>query len=199
MDDESFEIEAWLNSRPTLAEERNHPNHWYNRASDLHASAGALWHSMGDGHANISRQLGLGDEFSLSVACYPVYLMLSGLALELIIKAVLVQRKIELKKIDNKHQLSELVRLLDIKPTRQELQVLKLYQENIVWAGRYPTPRTHIDEKLKQYWSLSSEVLTSPVEKFNTIELRQFNGATDWEEFTKLWRSYASLFRRDLC
>lgn len=193
--EDKFDMSRTPHVTSKLAEERNHPNHWYNRASDMHASAGALWHSMDDNNIDVARQLRLGDGFSLSLACYPVYLMLCGLALELIIKAVLVQRRTELSQIDSKHQLSDLVKLLDIKPTHQEQQLLKLYQENVIWAGRYPTPRKHIDEKLKHYWSLSSDVLTSPVQEFKEIELRQFNGATDWEKFTKLWRSYASLFK----
>ena len=77
---------------PDLVKERNHPNHWYNRASDLHASAGALWLIMRTREEGAADELGLGRGFSMCVACWPVYLMLSGLSLEVIMKAALVQQ-----------------------------------------------------------------------------------------------------------
>ena len=52
------------------------------------------------------------------------------------------------------------------------------------------------DEKLKDYWSLAGEVLTSPVKMSSdsTIEIRTGNGASDWESFTAMWSEIASLF-----
>ena len=78
MDDYS-DIEERSKNRPTLAEERNHPSHWYNRASDLHASAGALWYVMKLKDTEVVESLGLSAGFSMGVACRPVYHMLCGL------------------------------------------------------------------------------------------------------------------------
>lgn len=58
-------IDEWLNNRPTLAEERNHPNHWYNRAADLHSSAGALWYVMKLKDNEVVESLGLSSDFSM--------------------------------------------------------------------------------------------------------------------------------------
>ncbi|VBS37530.1 Uncharacterised protein [Burkholderia pseudomallei] len=91
--DEDMDIDAWLTARPTLTEERSHPNHWFNRGADLHASAGALWYAMeNDVRQEIAQGLGFSSGYSMGVACYPVYHMMCGLALEVIMKAVLVQR-----------------------------------------------------------------------------------------------------------
>lgn len=73
-----------------ITNDRMHPNHWFNRASDLRASAHVLWLSMES--KEIQQKMGYGGGFSLGVACYPVYQMLCGLALELILKAVIVQK-----------------------------------------------------------------------------------------------------------
>ncbi|TGP39541.1 hypothetical protein EN871_32200 [bacterium M00.F.Ca.ET.228.01.1.1] len=73
-------------------DELNHPNHWYNRAADLHASAGAVWDAMTNDPRDTSKRLGFTEGHSMQVACQPVYLMLCGLSLEVVMKAVLVQR-----------------------------------------------------------------------------------------------------------
>lgn len=79
--------------RESLTEMKNHPNHWFNRSSDLHASAGAVWHSMGAKSKEIAQELGLSSGFDMGLACYHVYHMLCGLALEVMMKAVLMHRR----------------------------------------------------------------------------------------------------------
>ncbi|MBB5441598.1 MULTISPECIES: HEPN domain-containing protein [unclassified Paraburkholderia] len=189
------DIGAWLASRPTLTEERNHPNHWFNRGADLHASAGALWYAMQhDEQKKIARELGFGRGYSLGVACWPVYHMMCGLALEVIMKAVLVQRSSHVEKT---HSLVKLVELLRLTKSADELSMLRYYEQAVVWAGRYPVPTRCTDEKLKEYWSLAGDVLTSPVKMSSdsTIEIRTGNGASDWERFSAMWSEIASLFK----
>lgn len=131
----------------TLTEDRKHPNHWYNRASDLHASAGALWHAMDDGEGEIAAELGLPSGFNMYTACHPVYYMLCGLALEVIMKAVLVQRGVPEKKYET-HEFSRLTALLGVSPTKEEQALLRFYEASLVWAGRYPTPKRATDAEL---------------------------------------------------
>lgn len=65
MSDE-FDADVWLASRPTLTEDRSHPNHWYNRAADLRASAGAIWYSMSAQNKEaVSEELGFGSGHSI--------------------------------------------------------------------------------------------------------------------------------------
>ncbi|WP_207000863.1 HEPN domain-containing protein [Trinickia mobilis] len=194
-DEEDLDIEAWFAARPTLTEERNHPNHWYNRGADLHASAGALWYAMeNDVHHNVAEALGFPTGFSMGVACYPVYHMMCGLALEVIMKAVLVQRGLPFPKT---HSLAQLVQSLGLTRTDDELAMLRFYVQAVLWAGRYPVPLKGTDDKLRSYWSLADEVLTSPVERVGDsgLEIRRHNGASDWERFSSMWHEIASLFR----
>lgn len=133
------DYEGWLASRPTLVEDRSHPNHWLNRASDLLASAGALWHAMGAEDTAIAQALGHGSGFSMKVACWPVYHMLCGLSLELIMKAVLIQRATPQKDVET-HVLHRLHRMLDLDLDEERKQILDFYEASVMWAGRYPTP-----------------------------------------------------------
>jgi len=146
------DIAAWLESRPTLTEERNHPNHWFNRGADLHASAGALWYAMeNDSEERIAEKLGFSKGFSMGVASYPVYHMLCGLALEVILKAILVQRGLPFPKT---HSLRKLVGQIGLSKTNDELTMFDFYEHSVLWAGRYPVPLNCTDDKLRNYWSL---------------------------------------------
>lgn len=189
-----FEYQRQLASKLSLVEERNHPNHWYNRSSDLHASARVLWLAM---HGALNEQEGEKVHptgFSYSIACYPVYFMLCGLSLEVIIKALLVQSGLNLDQIKT-HKFDKLLQLLNQPTDKKTRKLLLLYEAKVVWEGRYPVPNNASDQGLKDHWKLSSEVLTSPVHKFGTLEMRQSNGAGDWDNYHALWRSFADQFK----
>ncbi|KFE54022.1 HEPN domain-containing protein [Pseudomonas syringae] len=191
---EDFEGYEDYYERPSLVEDRNHRNHWLNRANDLHASAGAIWFSMGsENHQAITEKLGFSDGFSMSTACYPVYHMLCGLALELIMKAVLVSRG---EPFPEKHDLNDLATLIGMKRNVNEKRVLRFYQESVVWAGRYPIPKKANDQMLRQYWDLANKVLTKPkvLGKETTLTFYVASGATAWQEFNALYGSYSALF-----
>ncbi len=180
--------------RPTLVEDRSHRNHWLNRANDLHASAGAIWLSMrSDNPKEVTDKLGLGDGFSMSTACFPVYHMLCGLALEVVMKAVLVSRGEQAPEI---HDLNDLANLIGMKRNVNEKRILRFYQESVVWAGRYPIPRKANDQMLRQYWDLANKVLTKPkpMGKETVLTFYVASGATSWDRFTGLYSSYNSLF-----
>ena len=189
------DYEGWLASRPTLVEDRSHPNHWRNRAADLKASAGALWHSMGAQDAAIAAELGYAPGYRMSVACWPVYHMLCGLSLELIMKAVLAQRGLAPDEFKG-HKFANLHRLLDLPLNKENAKLMAFYQDALVWAGRYPTPLDATDEKLMSHYELASDILTKPIEmgQPGLLKFKVSSGATDWEQFTALWGSYAALF-----
>ena len=93
---------------PTLTERQSHPNHWFNKAADLHAAAGATWLAMQDNRKlQAAADLGMHSSFDMGIACRPVYHMLCGLALEVIFKALMSSRRM---KIDETHDLNELAR-----------------------------------------------------------------------------------------
>lgn len=180
--------------RPSLVEDRNHRNHWLNRANDLHASAGAIWYSMlSENNQNVTENLGLGKGFSMSIACDPVYHMLCGLALELIMKAVLVSRG---EPFPQKHELENLSSLVGMNSNEREKRILRFFQESVIWAGRYPIPRKANDQKLLQYWDLARKVLDKPkaISKDSKLTIYVASGATEWDKFNALYLRYRALF-----
>ncbi|MBJ2280139.1 HEPN domain-containing protein [Pseudomonas sp. MF6767] len=192
----TYEIDGYDDDyeRPSLVEDRNHRNHWLNRANDLHASAGAIWYSMrSENHQSVSETLGLGKGFSMHTACNPVYHMLCGLSLEVLMKAVLVSRGDAAPEI---HDLNELASLVGTKRNINEKRILRFYQESVVWAGRYPIPRKANDQMLRQYWNLANKVLTKPKDKGKETFLTFYvaSGATYWEKYDALYKNYSALF-----
>ncbi|GKX42430.1 hypothetical protein SOASR015_14640 [Pectobacterium carotovorum subsp. carotovorum] len=194
MNENYDDYDRWLKNRKTLTEERNHPNHWFNRASDLRASAGALWVAMEGNNDLFVEKLGLHNSFSMGVACWPVYHMLCGLSLELIFKAVIVQLGGDVPKT---HDLNQLAGKASFQCSVAEKQLLKFYKASVEWSGRYPIPNRCNDDGLLDHWRLASDVLTKPDKRFKDIEMRTGSGATDWENYHALWSRIAEQFRFD--
>ncbi|MCH4196499.1 MAG: HEPN domain-containing protein [Serratia liquefaciens] len=179
----------WMRKRQTVTDQRLHPNHWFSRASDLRASAHVLWLSMES--KDLQQRMGYGGGFSLEVACSPVYHMLCGLALELILKAVIVQQS---GKVPEVHDLNHLVSLAGISVNTRRKELLKFYTAAIVWTGRYPVPARCDDDKLKKYWELASNVLTEPAKGFGALKARRRNGASDWDDFQAIYGEFMEKF-----
>lgn len=99
--------------------------YWYNKASDLRGSAGALWASMDESRSNeIVEELGLGVGFSMTVATSPVYAMLCGMSLELLYKAIVVAKgnKPNVKS----HNLTDLASDAGVSVTKRQVGLLEI-------------------------------------------------------------------------
>lgn len=59
--------------------------------------------------------------------------------------------------------------------------------------GRYPIPSKANDKMIRDFWRLSSNVLTKP-KKMDDLVLAEASGATDWKRYDALWLKYAKLF-----
>lgn len=197
-DDEANELEQYGTpaQRMSLVEDRSHENLWLHRANDLHASAGAVWLSMADGRGKDSaKALGLREGFDMMLACFPVYHMLCGLSLEVVMKAALVSLR---QKPPEHHDLNLLAHLLSVKRNPAQKKILNFYQHSVVWAGRYPVPKNATDDDLAEYYEMSNSVLFKgkTAVKGTIIKTYSRTGATDWERFDALYRNYSALFDR---
>src|SRR5690348_13945699 len=86
--------------------------YWFNKSADLRGSAAAIWHSMTkERSAEIALACNLGQGFDLSIACRPIYLMLCGMSLELMYKAICVATR---TKFAPTHRLSDLATLAGV-------------------------------------------------------------------------------------
>lgn len=177
---------------PSLTDDRSHPNQWFNRAADLRSGAAALWHGMRTSDDQLNEELGLPRGNSMAVACWPVYHMLCGLAIEVMLKAVISQTK----PVPESHDLTHLARVAAISITEQEKRLMAYYQRAVVWAGRYPVPKDCTDQKLNDFYDFAASVLTKPVGKLGTFPLYGPSGAADWENFHRLWLRLAAHFKR---
>lgn len=158
--------------------------YWYNKASDLHGAAGLVWAGIEDDQASRTAvKLGLGKGFDFRVACWPVYLMLCGLALELLLKTAIVANEEE---PTTTHKLDVLWEKVGLPLTAERRGLLNILTESIYWAGRYPVPTREADfERLAdlQWQHLWSPASTS----IEGLDIRSPNGSLDWPSFGTLW------------
>jgi hypothetical protein len=163
---------------------RTMPIYWYNKAADLRAAAGLVWDGMEDERgADVAVSLGLGRGFSFRAACRPVYRMLCGLALELLLKAALVAQG---KQPGRHHRLTDLWDDVGLARTDEQTGLLQILAKSISWAGRYPVPKTEADyDRLDE---LSAKHLWDPVATLGGgLVIRRSNSKLDWPSFNALW------------
>ena len=163
--------------------------YWYNKASDLRGSAGALWVSMDDSTSGkMADKLGLGAGFSFKAACYPVYLMLCGMALELVFKAIIVAQNQEPPSI---HNLIELARKADVEYSDDEEGLMQILSESVIWEGKYPVPKKQ--EHLEQFNELCLEHLYDKA-SLGSLEVLKSNDSLSWESVNNLWKRASNLY-----
>lgn len=157
--------------------------YWYNKASDLRGSAAALWDAMGSGDKDeTAERMGLGSGFSFGIACWPVYRMLCGMSIELILKASLVERNIEPK---HTHQLVDLAEQARVVLTDKEIDVLRLLSGSIVWEGRYPAPKSEFQfaAQVDLAWKTLYDEMPN-----TRLNIRRGNDALSWSNYQELWQ-----------
>jgi hypothetical protein len=175
-----------------LVEQHSHPNYWFNRASDLRATAGAAWFSMSVNPETVREALGLPSGFSMHVACRPVYHLLCGLALEVLLKGVLALRR---EQPPATHDLCVLADRVAIELSANERELLRYYSTTISWAGRYPLPKKPTEDKLRDYWDNAVDVLTTatPLAPGSFLRVARPSGADHWDAFHALYERIETL------
>lgn len=143
-------------SKKIFQERKSNANYWFNKSADLHSSARVLWQAL---ETN-------------PVSCWSTYQMLCGMALELLFKSIIVAHGNDPKAT---HRLDELAKAAGINPEPQELQVLRLLSESVIWDGRYPIPKN------EEYF-----------ESYNSIKI--VDESLDWDEVNTLWHRGADVF-----
>lgn len=167
--------------------------YWFNKSSDLRGAAAAVWVSMdADVGKLVVERAQLGEGFSVNAAVYPVYAMLCGMALELIFKAITVQRGGKINQ--STHDLSEHLNPTGIKYAPKQVQLLRILSHSITWNGRYPVPKKEgaMDDFQKLVrTNLCERVAITSSGKFTALRA---NGALDWESFSEIWGKACSLY-----
>jgi hypothetical protein len=167
------------------------PLWWYNKANDLHASAGVLWISMKDAHrAIITEEIGLSSGFDLRVACENVCYMLLGLSFELLFKSIIVAKDC-LVKPPNIHKLGELAKIAEFEITNKEFGIISVLSSYIVWAGKYPVPK-----KKEEYDRDIQNMEETLYDKTNNkkYSIVEYNKVLEWDKLEPIWERGCKIF-----
>ena len=156
------------------------PMYWFNKASDMRNSAGAMWYAIS--HPQEVREwLKTNCELSSGGADYSVFHMLCGLSLELIYKAVIVSGQKYPKTV---HKLNVLRKDAGISASDNQFAALEIYGHIIYWQAKYPVA-TKV-EFHREYIELVDKHLYDEVPGLS-IKLKQWNNLIDWNMFNSLW------------
>lgn len=152
---------------------RQSPQWWYNKASQLHASAAVIWHF---GVANnvpdsIKKELGFPSGFSFDVGCFPVFPLLCGLAIETLLKGIIV---LSGDRVEFKHNLVGLAEDAKLELDEALKKNLRFLSEAVIWDSKYPVPKS--ENHLRSHWLEHSDISWS------------------WDEHRKIWDRFADEF-----
>jgi hypothetical protein len=171
------------------------PRHWFEHSETLRLAATALWASSNrDVSDSVVRVCGLADLKRPSVFVRPVFLMLCGLSLELLVKAIFVAQRHEGP--PKGHNLLKLYELVGLKISGSEQALLDVLTGAIKWLGKYPVPIEAAD--LGRYVTQAFAVALVPSGAEGTFKN---SGALDWPSLDALWKkgetAYLSTLRSD--
>ena len=119
------------------------PLHWFKRANNARYSAFVLWKVFEDEEIikRLAEECHYGD--SPSVALDEAFLREAAVAIELIVKAVIACKKLD---IPNIHNLPILWEKAELPKLNKDDQLHLHYLKSVlVWSGRYPTPKKEAD------------------------------------------------------
>jgi hypothetical protein len=159
-------------------------NYWFNCAFDLYGAAAAVWCShTGVSSAEIVEHCTLEETHGRIVGGRGVYLMLCGMALELMYKATAVAMK---RSVRPTHDLLALAKDVEIAVKKQDEGLLKILTHAIEWEGRYPIPKARKRSAFDEVRTLWLTHL-SDAEATGSFTIRKTNKRLDWAGFKRLW------------
>ena len=147
--------------------ERNLSVSWLNRANDFYAAVLVISRALCDNQPDyITKELGAG--FRLDVALPPAHIFIMAHSLELILKAIIIQKcfneelmkilessgkksmtireeeeiDLEIPKCFITHDLCKLVDYIGLVLPTNERKILQRFTDVLLWRGKYPVPKT---------------------------------------------------------
>ena len=156
-------------------------------------SAAALWVCRdSELSQRVATEAALGSGFSLGIATPPVYRMLCGMAVELVLKAIVVESggTVNMKG----HDLVAPWQQASLPLSNDEKMLLVILSHDITWAGRYPTPKK--EGQFDEYLDTCDEALydREPIAAGSSLSISRPNHALDWAGFQSLWQRASSYY-----
>ena len=163
---------------------RENSTYWGNKANDLYIASEVLWKCIivGPGE-EIKTKLGMEGSGRLDVALPSVFRMLCGMAMELLLKTIIVAKGGEPKAT---HHLDELAVEAGVIFTPQQVGLLKILSRSVIWGGKYPIPKR--EQEWNELVNLERELLFKRGSLGDTgLTVYSRNDALEWESFNELW------------
>ncbi len=168
--------------------------YWFNKASDLHGAAAALWASTSTERATqIVEELALGLGYDMHVALPPVYRMICGMSLELLLKATIVAKG---GQPGNTHDLVKLATKVGLPLDERARGLFEILADAVIWAGRYPIPTAKARGRIAALSRLVTKHLYDKRDWRGFTVMRR-NRELDWESFNRLWGSAMEIYVRE--
>lgn len=157
-------------------ENNNNSLAWLNKSTDLFSSAHILWKAREE------------DGFY----CWSTYKMLMGMSFELLFKAICIQMKSE---VAHTHDLFNLSKYANVELTKEEVSILNILTEYIVWDGRYPNPKSK--SKLEAHWKHENKVNNDHF-KIGNLKGQRRNNKLDFDPLARIWRKCLAAYDHEL-
>jgi HEPN domain-containing protein len=107
----------------------------------------------------------------------------AALSLELILKAILARKLIEIPNRNGGHDLLGLSDLAQVPITDHQRQTLDLLTATIIWSGRYPSPNSAVKWDEYQDVTFEAHVIRTP-----TTTMANRDTFPDWNNYSKVWK-----------
>lgn len=159
--------------------------YYMNNASDLRTGALVSWSAIHDGKI-LPEDIGFGPGWSFSASLYPVFNLLAGLSIELILKAT---AKILDRPDQHHHRLTQLCDHVGLPLTEDHAAILDILTEAIYWQSRYPVPKSSeawdaaIKVRAKQWMDAPNMSI-----KFKTPDPKR---SLNLENYNDIWQTIA--------
>jgi hypothetical protein len=154
----------------------NDPQQWFSIANGFHRAAGLL-HEFRERIPSDTRP----------------FVLNAALSIELILKAVLAKKGLSIPDDGNGHNLNLLCIRARVGLSDNQEATLELLTEELVWAGRYPVPKTEARWDRYQDQILERHIVRRSVGNVHSVMANR-KTFSDWGNYAKIWDACVAEF-----
>jgi HEPN domain-containing protein len=110
----------------------------------------------------------------------------AALSIELILKAVLARKRVEIPSLAGGHDLRLLSEKAEVALSDKQRLTLELLTETIIWSGRYPAPKSEFRWSDYQDRIFEAHIVRSTSGNVHTVMANR-ETFPNWENYLKIW------------
>jgi HEPN domain-containing protein len=119
----------------------------------------------------------------------------AALSLELILKAILARKRIDIPSRGGGHDLLALSDKASVMLSDNQKRTLDLLTATIIWSGRYPTPNSETKWDEYQDITFESHIVRTTVGNVSSVMANR-DTFPDWENYLKIWDICVAEFQK---